>query len=180
MISCPLTGHVPDNAQYGRQISYRKGVGHGGNHSAGPVEVIRGYFARWVLEEVIWCCLDIGIERHHHVESIGSKGQPLNGFDVIRTIVVNLNQRHKVIAVDTDGTVSPAYCFPPVSGIRGRMVFPGSGRRDIFHIFNGDFPFRNHAPWNIVEYGVKSAAGPSQRHVCGFRQRPIYHARGVL
>ena len=28
--------------------------------------------------------------------------------------------------------------------------------------------------------GVKSASGPSQLYVCGFRQRSIYHARGVL
>ena len=124
-------------------------VSHGSDHSAGPVEVIRGYFAGCV-GEVIRSCLDIGIKRHHHIESIGSKGQPLNGFDVIRTVIVNLNQGHKVIAVDADGTVGTPHIAFPVSGIRVVWCSLEVGGEDIFHIFNGDFPFRNHAPWNIV------------------------------
>ncbi len=34
--------------------------------------------------EIIRSGLDIGIKRHHHVESVGSKCKPLNSFDVIR------------------------------------------------------------------------------------------------
>ena len=124
-------------------------VSHGSDHSAGPVEVIRGYFAGGV-GEVIRSCLDIGIKRHHHIESIGSKGQPLNGFDVIRTVIVNLNQGHKVIAVDADGTVGTPHIAFPVSGIRVVWCSLEVGGEDIFHIFNGDFLFRHHAPWNIV------------------------------
>lgn len=96
-------------------------------------------------------------------------------------LFVNLNQGHKVIAVDADGTVGTPHIAFPVSGIR---VVRGSlemRRENIFHILYSNFLFQGTMHHGILsEYGVKSAAGPSQRHVCGFRQRPIYHARGVL
>ncbi len=57
---------------------------------------------------------------------------------------------HKVTAVHADGNVGTPHIAFPVSGIRVVWCSLEVGGEDIFHIFNGDFSFRNHAPWNIV------------------------------
>ena len=141
-------------------------VCHSSDHSAGPVEVVCGDVAGCV-GEIIRSCLDICVKWHHDVESVGCKCKPLDGLDIIRTIIINLNQRHKVIAVNADRTVGATHIALSVSGIR---VVRGSlemRRENIFHILYSNFLFRHHAPWNIVgiwcEVGSRTVPAPCAR-----------------
>ena len=77
-------------------------IGHGGDHPAVPIEVVGGNRARSV-GKIRRGGGYIGIERHHHIERVGSKGDPFQNAGILRLVGAHLDQGHKVVAVDADG-----------------------------------------------------------------------------
>ena len=129
------------------------GVGHGGDHPAHPVEAVGGDFTGGA-GQIGRGALDVGVERHHGVESIGGVGDPLHSADVFRHVRPHLDEGHEVVAVDADGAVSALHALVAVAGVgvEGSPLIVGG--QHILHILRGQLPLRHHAPGQVVRAGA--------------------------
>ena len=151
-------------------------IRQGCDQTADPVELFRGSILGRT-GEISRRPMNIGVKRRHRIKGIGRKGQPLHGAERLRNIASDLNQCHKVISIDADGTVSPSHGSLSVSGIgiEGRSLIVGG--KKIFHILYRQFFFRDQAPWNIIRF--RSKIRPRSVPTVGMRIQVPAHIPGT-
>ena len=135
-----------------------RSIRHGSDHPADPVETLGRNFARGV-GQIGRGLLHIGVERDHGVERVGGIGDPLHCAQLFRQVGPELDQGHKVVAVDADGAVHAPVVFGAIAGVGivGRaLVVRG---QHILDILRGDLLFRHHAPGQIIRLGGVICAG---------------------
>ena len=143
-----------------------RSICHRCDHAAGPVEVFgRDFTGR--VGKIFRCLIHIRIERNHRVKCIRCVSHPFQRSKCSSSFRAHLDQRHKIISVDIDGSICTAHGSISIGQIRVIRCSLIMCRQYIFYIFRRDLLFRNHAPRNVI----------GQWCVIGVRTVPVYGIR---
>ena len=126
-----------------------RGIGHGRNETAVPVEIIGGNLFCGI-GKILRSSGNTCIKRHQYVECIGGKGQPLDYSRILRLIRAHLDHSNKVISINANRTVFAALRKISAMGIRIVWCALIMGGKHVFDILYGQLFLRHQTPWNII------------------------------